>query len=71
MLVSSLVTLVFFPDPGDYLQAVDFWDLQISQCGTAFLSVSSPGGKSNNFLKTHTNVKKSSILLVVVVHNTQ
>lgn len=34
MLVSSLVTLVFFPFSGDCLQAVDFWDLQILQCGT-------------------------------------
>lgn len=39
VLVSSLMTLVFFPAPGGCLQAVDFWDLQISQCGTTFFFV--------------------------------
>lgn len=62
----SLVTLVFFPAPGNYLQAVDFWDFQILQCGTTtiffFLSVGYfSRGKGNNFLKIHMNVKKSSM----------
>lgn len=37
VLLSSLVTFVFFPVPGDCLQAVDFRDLQSLQCDTTSL----------------------------------
>lgn len=51
--VLSHVTLVFFPAPGDCLQAVDFGDLQSSLWYYYFSSIGCfSRGEGNNFLKS-------------------